>query len=107
MLQTDEIKKELGKDGVNFESDTDTETIAMLTGHFIAKGQSPTDAARSTLKKLDGAFAVCFLFAGYDDLMIAARKGSPLAIGYGKGEMFVGSDVFLAKCLYVFLFVRL
>jgi len=87
-----ELRRELSEHNIHAETDTDTETIAMLTGHFIAKGQSPTDAARSTLKKLDGAFAVCFLFAGHDDLMIAARKGSPLAIGYGKGEMFVGSD---------------
>ena len=87
-----ELRRELSEHNIHAETDTDTETIAMLTGHFIAQGQSPIDAARSTLKKLDGAFAVCFLFAGYDDLMIAARKGSPLAIGYGKGEMFVGSD---------------
>ncbi|MDA9795978.1 glutamine--fructose-6-phosphate transaminase (isomerizing) [Paracoccaceae bacterium] len=87
-----ELRRELSEHNIHAETDTDTETIAMLTGHFIAKGQSPIDAVRSTLKKLDGAFAVCFLFAGYDDLMIAARKGSPLAIGYGKGEMFVGSD---------------
>ena len=68
-----ELRRELSEHNIYAETDTDTETIAMLTGHFIAKGQSPTDAARSTLKKLDGAFAVCFLFAGHDDLLIAAR----------------------------------
>jgi glutamine---fructose-6-phosphate transaminase (isomerizing) len=52
----------------------------------------PVDAARDTLSRLHGAFALCFLFDGQDDLMIAARKGSPLAIGWGDGEMFVGSD---------------
>jgi glucosamine--fructose-6-phosphate aminotransferase (isomerizing) len=53
---------------------------------------TPEEAAQETLTRLHGAFALCFLFEGRDDLLIAARKGSPLAIGYGTGEMFVGSD---------------
>ncbi len=61
-------------------------------GCIWTHGLSPHDAARETLSRLHGAFALCFLFSGEDDLMIAARKGSPLAIGHGDGEMFVGSD---------------
>ena len=59
---------------------------------MIEEGNEPIEAAQKTIEKLTGAFALCFLFQGQNDLMIAARKGSPLAIGYGKGEMFVGSD---------------
>ena len=87
-----ELRAELAGYGLTPVTDTDTETVAMLAQHFIATGLSPTDAAIETLRKLEGAFALAFLFDGEDDLMIAARKGSPLAIGYGEGEMFVGSD---------------
>ena len=75
-----------------FESETDTETVAKLCESFLDAGMSPQEAAVETLKHLEGAFALCFLFDGEGDLMVAARKGSPLAIGYGEGEMFVGSD---------------
>jgi glucosamine--fructose-6-phosphate aminotransferase (isomerizing) len=75
-----------------FESETDTETVAHLCAHFLDEGMSPRDAAAETLKHLDGAFALAFLFDGEDDLIVAARRGSPLAIGHGDGEMFVGSD---------------
>ncbi|MGV6889904.1 glutamine--fructose-6-phosphate transaminase (isomerizing) [Rhodophyticola sp. SM2404] len=78
--------------GSPFESETDTETVAKLCESFLEQGLSPREAAVETLKHLEGAFALCFLFDGEDDLMVAARKGSPLAIGYGEGEMFVGSD---------------
>ncbi len=87
-----ELRVELAGYGLTPVTDTDTETVAMLAQHFITEGLSPTDAAIKTLSKLHGAFALAFLFDGEDDLMIAARKGSPLAIGYGDGEMFVGSD---------------
>lgn len=87
-----ELRSELAENDVSFVTETDTETIALLTQHYIAQGQSPADAAKNTLARLEGAFALAFLFDGQDDLMIAARKGSPLAIGYGEGEMFVGSD---------------
>ena len=87
-----ELRVELAGYGLTPVTDTDTETVAMLAQHFITEGLSPTDAAIKTLGKLHGAFALAFLFDGEDDLMIAARKGSPLAIGYGDGEMFVGSD---------------
>ena len=87
-----ELRAELTAAGLCFESETDTETVALLTRHYMDQGLAPVDAAKATLKRLHGAFALCFLFAGEDDLMIAARKGSPLAIGHGAGEMFVGSD---------------
>ena len=87
-----ELRAELTAAGLSFESETDTETVALLTRHYMDQGLAPVEAAKATLKRLHGAFALCFLFAGEDDLMIAARKGSPLAIGHGEGEMFVGSD---------------
>ena len=87
-----ELRAELTAVGLSFESETDTETVALLTRHYMDQGLAPVEAAKATLKRLHGAFALCFLFAGEDDLMIAARKGSPLAIGHGTGEMFVGSD---------------
>lgn len=87
-----ELRAELTAAGLSFESETDTETVALLTRHYMDQGLAPVEAAKATLKRLHGAFALCFLFAGENDLMIAARKGSPLAIGHGEGEMFVGSD---------------
>ena len=87
-----ELREELADLGLTFETETDTETVALLTRHFMEQGDSPEDATAKTIAKLEGAFALCFLFEGEDDLMIAARKGSPLAIGHGQGEMFVGSD---------------
>jgi len=86
------LRDELAARGMAPESDTDTETVAMLAQSFIADGLAPVEAVRATLARLDGAFALLFLFEGEADLMIAARKGSPLAIGHGDGEMFVGSD---------------
>ncbi|ARE38591.1 Glucosamine--fructose-6-phosphate aminotransferase [Rhodovulum sp. P5] len=86
------LREELDADGEGFESDTDTETIAKLAEAYLNDGASPQEAAERTLARLDGAFALLFLFEGESDLMIAARKGSPLAIGHGDGEMFVGSD---------------
>ncbi len=87
-----ELRAELSGVGRNFQTDTDTETIAQLCAHLMTQGLSPQDAAAATLSRLTGAFALCFLFEGEDDLIVAARRGSPLAIGYGAGEMFVGSD---------------
>ncbi len=87
-----DLRTELATDGYAQESDTDTETVALLARREIDRGATPVEAARTTLKRLHGAFALCFLFDGEEDLMIAARKGSPLAIGHGTGEMFVGSD---------------
>ncbi len=87
-----ELRAELAAAGLMPESETDTETVALLARHLMDQGRTPVEAARETLKRLHGAFALCFLFDGEDDLIIAARKGSPLAIGHGEGEMFVGSD---------------
>ncbi|MDO5612839.1 MAG: glutamine--fructose-6-phosphate transaminase (isomerizing) [Paracoccus sp. (in: a-proteobacteria)] len=87
-----DLRAELASLGIQAQTETDTETVALLTGHHMAQGMSPLDAARATLARLHGAFALAFLFDGQGDLMIVARKGSPLAIGHGQGEMFVGSD---------------
>jgi glutamine---fructose-6-phosphate transaminase (isomerizing) len=87
-----DLRAELAADGYTQESDTDTETIVLLARRAMDRGAAPIEAAKDTLARLHGAFALCFLFDGHDDLMIAARKGSPLAIGWGEGEMFVGSD---------------
>ena len=87
-----ELREELIKAGMRFESETDTETVAHLARHHLDQGMTPKDAVAATLHRLHGAFALCFLFGGHDDLMICARKGSPLAIGHGLDEMFVGSD---------------
>jgi glucosamine--fructose-6-phosphate aminotransferase (isomerizing) len=87
-----ELRAELAESGVTFATETDTETVALLAHHYMLQGADPIEAAKKTLARLHGAFALAFLFDGYEDLMIAARKGSPLAIGYGTGEMFVGSD---------------
>jgi glucosamine--fructose-6-phosphate aminotransferase (isomerizing) len=87
-----ELRDELTASGVVFETETDTETVVQLCMNYMRAGLSPIDAADATIKRLEGAYALCFLFEGEDDLLIAARKGSPLAIGHGDGEMFVGSD---------------
>jgi glucosamine--fructose-6-phosphate aminotransferase (isomerizing) len=87
-----ELRDELAKSGVNFGSDTDTEVVAHLVTAEIKKGRSPIEAVRATLPRLRGAFALAFLFEGEEDLLVGARKGSPLAIGHGKGEMYLGSD---------------
>ena len=87
-----ELRAELQGHGLNFVTQTDTETVALLTQHYMARGAGPIEAARQTIARLQGAFALVFLFEGQEDLLIAARKGSPLAIGHGDGEMFVGSD---------------
>ena len=87
-----ELRSFLADNGIAYETDTDTETVALLAQYFRDQGMAPVEAAAATVDRLDGAYALCFLFEGENDLIIAARKGSPLAIGYGDGEMFVGSD---------------
>jgi glutamine---fructose-6-phosphate transaminase (isomerizing) len=87
-----ELRERLAKNGAKFGSETDTEVVAHLVTEKMNHGQSPVEAVAATLKQLRGAFALAFLFVGEDNLMIGARKGSPLAIGYGKGEMYLGSD---------------
>jgi glucosamine--fructose-6-phosphate aminotransferase (isomerizing) len=87
-----ELKDELMREGAAFTSDTDTEVIAHLITRELKAGNDPVRATYNALKRLEGAFALAMIFRGYDDLMIVARQGSPLAIGLGNGEMFVGSD---------------
>ncbi|GGF52517.1 glucosamine--fructose-6-phosphate aminotransferase (isomerizing) [Mameliella alba] len=87
-----ELRAEVKSSGLAPTTETDTETIALVTHSLMQKGMGPVDAAMACIDKLEGAFALAFLFDGEDDLMVAARKGSPLAIGHGEGEMYVGSD---------------
>jgi len=86
------LRAELALAGLVHETETDTETVALLTRHYLDQGMPPVKAAAATLSRLEGAFALAFLFEGEDDLMIGARKGSPLAVGHGDGEMYLGSD---------------
>ena len=86
------LREDLVRLGLNYETDTDTETVALLAQYYLSQGDTPRAAAQKTVNRLDGAFALAFLFKGEDDLLIAARKGSPLAIGHGDGEMYLGSD---------------
>ncbi|MBF0093442.1 MAG: glutamine--fructose-6-phosphate transaminase (isomerizing) [Alphaproteobacteria bacterium] len=87
-----ELRSELTREGHVFESQTDTEVVVHLLTRFLRQGLSPEESVQSALRKLQGAFALGILFAGRHDLLIGARRGSPLAIGYGDGEMFLGSD---------------
>ena len=86
------LRDELKCDGYNAETDTDSETIAVLCSKFIDEGDEPLVAARKTVSKLTGSFAIAMLFEGHKNLIFAARSGSPLAVGYGKNEMYLGSD---------------
>lgn len=87
-----ELKAELIAQGYGFSSDTDTETVAVLAAREADRGATPREAVERILPRLEGAFSLAFLFEGEEDLLIAARRGSPLAIGAGEGEMFLGSD---------------
>ena len=87
-----ELRAQLQKDGVVFKTETDTEIVLHLVDSYLAKGINPVEAVKASLSQLRGAFALGFIFGGDDDLMIGARNGPPLAIGYGDGEMYLGSD---------------
>ena len=87
-----ELRRELEDCGDKFVTETDTEVVAHLVSQEMERGASPIEAVKAALPRLRGTFALAFLFAGEDNLLIGARKGSPLAIGYGEGAMFVGSD---------------
>ncbi|MGE0611119.1 MAG: glutamine--fructose-6-phosphate transaminase (isomerizing) [Hyphomicrobiales bacterium] len=87
-----ELRDELQASGADFTTDTDTEVIAHLITRELDNGYDPAVAVQHALKRLEGAFALAIIFKGHDDLMAAARQGSPLAVGFGKGEMFIGSD---------------
>ncbi|MEZ2143589.1 glutamine--fructose-6-phosphate transaminase (isomerizing) [Bradyrhizobium sp. DN5] len=87
-----ELREELETNGTVFHTETDTEIVVHLVDDLLARGNKPVEAVKLTLARLRGAFALGFIFAGDDDLMIGARNGPPLAIGYGDGEMYLGSD---------------
>ena len=87
-----ELRDELLGEGASFESETDTEVVAHLVTREMQQGRSAEAAVAAVLPRLQGAFALGFLFEGDENLLIGARKGSPLAVGYGHGEMFLGSD---------------
>src|SRR4051794_19063671 len=87
-----ELKTELQAHGIRFETETDTEVVAQLVSHAMAQGLGPVAAVAATLPRLRGAFALGFLFAGENVLLIGARHGAPLAIGFGEGETYLGSD---------------
>ncbi|MCK2057250.1 glutamine--fructose-6-phosphate transaminase (isomerizing) [Methylobacterium sp. 37f] len=86
------LKAELQGQGVRFESETDTEVVAQLVSHALEGGLGPVEAVAACLPRLHGAFALGFIFTGHDDLLICARHGAPLAIGFGEGETYLGSD---------------
>lgn len=86
------LRVELAEAGIAHETDTDTETVAHLVRLHLDRGLTPEEAVGATLARLEGAFALAFIFEGEDDLMIGARKGSPLCVGHGRGEMYLGSD---------------
>ena len=87
-----ELREVLQNKGTVFKTETDTEIVLHLVDDFLKQGFTPAEAVKATLSQLRGAFALGFIFAGDDDLMIGARNGPPLAIGYGEGEMYLGSD---------------
>lgn len=87
-----ELKRELSERGRSFTTETDSEVIAHLLDECIERGDTPQEAAFATIRRLEGAYALAMIFEGHDGLLIGARHGAPLAIGYGEGEMFLGSD---------------
>ncbi|MCJ2144150.1 glutamine--fructose-6-phosphate transaminase (isomerizing) [Methylobacterium sp. E-066] len=87
-----ELKHELEADGIVFETETDTEVVAQLVSRNMDRQMSPVDAVAAALPRLRGAFALGFIFSGEENLLIGARHGAPLAIGFGQGETYLGSD---------------
>ncbi|HBT42686.1 MAG TPA: glutamine--fructose-6-phosphate aminotransferase, partial [Rhodospirillaceae bacterium] len=87
-----DLRAELVAKGCELASDTDTEVIVHLITQEMVDGKDPAAATAAVLRRLDGAFALAIIFSGHHDLMIGARRGSPLAVGFGEGEMFLGSD---------------
>ncbi len=88
------LKAELIKQGYDFVSDTDSEVIPHLITYFLNKGLKPLDAVKETIKNLHGAFSIAAIFAEYPEILIAARKGSPLVVGYCEDKKMVASDAF-------------
>lgn len=86
------LRDELIKLGYTFASQTDTEVVPVLATHYLSQGKSPREAVEATLARLEGAYALAFIFADNPDVLFAARSGPPLAVGYGDGAMYIGSD---------------
>jgi len=86
------LRDELAAEGHEFATDTDTEVVPQLIHYFLKQGLTPADATSRALKRLEGAFALGIIFAGEHDVLIGARRGAPLAVGHGEGEMFLASD---------------
>src|SRR6476620_3399534 len=86
------LRDELIGEGRKFESETDTEVVGHLVAREIERGASPQEAVAAVLPRLTGAFAIAFLFRDHPDLIIGARRGAPLTVGYGDGENYLGSD---------------
>jgi len=87
-----ELRAELEAAGQEFSTETDTETVAQLVDLNLQCGMTPVEAAGAAFQRLEGAYALAMIFAGYPELMICARHGAPLAVGFGEDEMFLGSD---------------
>ena len=87
-----ELKDELVAEGRRFESDTDTEVVAQLLTSYLERQLSPEEAMGKAMERLRGAFALVALFSGRHDILMGARRGSSLAVGYGDGEMYIGTD---------------
>jgi glucosamine--fructose-6-phosphate aminotransferase (isomerizing) len=87
-----ELRAELEREGQEFSTETDTETVAQLVDLHLRRGMEPVDAARAALGRLEGAYALAMIFAGHPELMVGAQSGAPLAVGFGDDEMFLGSD---------------
>lgn len=87
-----ELKEEMEQHQVRFETETDTEVIAHLVTHYLDQGSKPEDAAHKAFDRLKGAYAVVLMFTGEENLLVGARQGTPLAVGYGENEMFIASD---------------
>src|SRR3954464_8126875 len=86
------LRDELIADGRLFQSETDSEVVAHLVARGVERGASPEDAVATALPRLHGAFAIAFVFRDHPDLIIGARQGAPLTVGYGDGENYLGSD---------------
>ena len=86
------LRTELEAEGQEFSTETDTETVAQLVDLYLQRGMPPIDAALAAFRRLEGAYALAIIFAGHAELMIGAQHGAPLAVGFGDGEMFLGSD---------------
>ena len=95
---SDELKKDLESKGYKFKSQTDTEVITVLVTKFLQNSE-PLDSVFKTLKKLKGSFALGIIFKNFSDIIIGARRGSPLAVGYSKGENYLGSDSYALKSM--------